>query len=86
MSLIIQAQDSEERERWIRALEDTVVRHNSVRSAGAAAGSAQRRNVSIEDFDKKLGETDTYLEMLLEQVGQVKKKVEGAEEGAKREK
>ena len=37
----LQAQDAEERERWIRALEDTVVRHNQLRwtaSSGRIVG------------------------------------------------
>ena len=81
-----QAQDSEERERWIRALEDTVVRHNQLRwtassgrivggvvgvkTAGVAgsplsAGAAATEPATIENFEKKLAEADSYLQLLL---------------------
>lgn len=73
-----QAKDSEERERWIRALEDTVVRHNMMRGrVGGATKAAGRRGrdgsapgsngppPSMADFDKKLAETDSYLQVLI---------------------
>lgn len=61
-----QAKDSEEREKWIRALEDTVVRHNMIarRGVGARQGVG---NVKMEDFEKKLAETDCYLQLLISQ-------------------
>ena len=87
---VFQAQDSEERERWIRSLEDSVLRHNQQRGAASPAAAAggpfpssyplrasTRKSINsagnnapatIEDFDKKLGETDSYLELLLSQV------------------
>ena len=83
MIAFLQAQDSEERERWIRSLEDAVLRHNQQRAPGAIgatfpARAGTRRSyhasngsgapATIEDFDKKLGETDSYLELLLSQV------------------
>ncbi len=69
-----QARDAEERERWIRALEDCVVRHNQLRwttSNRLIAGKdgvpvvAQAGAATIQDFDKKLAEADTYLQLLL---------------------
>ena len=57
-----QAKDSEERESWIRALEETIVRHNTLaRRCLARQGGV----LNMEDFDKKLGETDCYLQMLI---------------------
>ena len=57
-----QAKDSEERESWIRALEETIVRHNTLaRRVLARQGGV----LNMEDFDKKLGETDCYLQMLI---------------------
>ena len=85
----MQAQDAEERERWIRALEDTVVRHNQLRwtassgrivggvvgvrtgAVGGVAGSpssvaaAATEPATIENFEKKLTEADSYLQLLL---------------------
>jgi len=60
-----QAKDAEERERWIRGLEDTVLRHNQIKRRSA---SHQRRvGVQMEDFDRKLSETDAYLQLLIDQ-------------------
>jgi len=79
-----QAQDSEERERWIRALEETVLRHNSTRRTT----SSLRKSTlliqgdsppTIEDFDKKLSETDCYLQILLNQVAALKFKIDDPE-------
>ena len=81
-----QAQDSEERERWIRALEDTVVRHNQLRwtassgrivggvvgvktggvgVAGSPLSAAASEPATIESFERKLAEADSYLQLLL---------------------
>ena len=80
-----QAQDSQERERWIRALEDTVLKHNQTRrmSSGLrksallvhSAGEAP----TLLDFDKKLTETDCYLQILLNQVSALKNKMDDPE-------
>ena len=48
-----QAKDSEERERWIRALEDTVVRHNMIARRGVG-GRQGGGSVKMEDFERKL--------------------------------
>lgn len=58
-----QAKDSEERESWIRALEETIVRHNTL----ARRILTRQGDLNMEDFDKKLGETDCYLQMLISQ-------------------
>uniref|UniRef100_A0A0N8E5Y3 Oxysterol-binding protein n=1 Tax=Daphnia magna TaxID=35525 RepID=A0A0N8E5Y3_9CRUS len=60
----LQAKDAEEREKWIRGLEDTILRHAQL----------QRRldpnhpTPTMQDFDKKLTETDSYLQILIDQV------------------
>jgi hypothetical protein len=79
-----QAKDSEERERWIRALEDTVLRHNQLaRRATSSHGNRKAAPVKMEDFERKLTETDCYLQLLIDQnqslVEQLK--AEKAEEG-----
>ena len=85
----LQAQDAEERERWIRALEDTVVRHNQLRwtassgrivggvvgvktggvgggvVAGSSLSAAAAEPATIESFERKLAEADSYLQLLL---------------------
>ena len=62
----LQAQDAEERERWIRALEDTVVRHNQLRwtaSSGRIVGCDNHPGIAI--VDSLLGEIDDFLTNLL---------------------
>ena len=59
-----QARDSEEREKWIRALEETVLRHNQMRRPVSQLGSntggrskwanTNGKPPTIQDFDKKL--------------------------------
>lgn len=67
-----QAKDSEERERWIRALEVTISQHNTL-----ARRILTRQGVmSMEDFDRKLGETDCYLQMLISQNSELELQVE----------
>jgi len=89
-----QAKDSEERERWIRALEETVARHNMMRGrSGKLGGGGGRRAAnrdpsapaepgpppSMADFDKKLAETDSYLQLLINQVTGLKSKMEATD-------
>ena len=63
-----QAKDSEERERWIRALEDTVLRHNQLARRAASQGLRKAgQPVRMEDFERKLAETDCYLQLLIDQ-------------------
>ena len=73
----------EEREKWIRALEDTVLRHNQMRrsvgqpkSVSAKWSSGSGAPPTIHDFDKKLAETDSYLQLLLNQVSGLKAKID----------
>ncbi|KAG1676200.1 Oxysterol-binding protein-related protein 9 [Nymphon striatum] len=59
-----QARDGEEREKWIRALEETKNNHASMRLRrwdGIATNS-------VQDFEKKLTETDCYLQIFIEQI------------------
>jgi len=68
-----QAKDSEERESWIRALEETIVRHNTL---ARRVLTRQGGVLDMEDFDKKLGETDCYLQMLITQNSELGLQVE----------
>jgi len=85
-SLSRQARDSEERERWIRALEDTILRHNQPprRSPGLRGRSSSQPSANsgppptVEEFDRKLGETDGYLELLLGQMSKLKERSESS--------
>ncbi|XP_050400824.1 oxysterol-binding protein-related protein 9 [Patella vulgata] len=65
-----QARDADERERWIEALENTVLRHSHIGQRSGAQASYK-----MEDFDHKLMETDTYLQLLIDQVETLENKI-----------
>uniref|UniRef100_A0A672I1F9 Oxysterol-binding protein n=1 Tax=Salarias fasciatus TaxID=181472 RepID=A0A672I1F9_SALFA len=55
-----QARDADEREKWIHALEGTILRHTLQLRTGLVP--------SVQDFDKKLAEADAYLQILIDQL------------------
>uniref|UniRef100_A0A8C1AN10 Oxysterol-binding protein n=1 Tax=Cyprinus carpio carpio TaxID=630221 RepID=A0A8C1AN10_CYPCA len=57
-----QARDADEREKWIHALEGTILRHTLQQEAETAFVP------SVQDFDKKLAEADAYLQILIDQL------------------
>ncbi|PVD23588.1 hypothetical protein C0Q70_16860 [Pomacea canaliculata] len=75
-----QARDSEERERWIDALERAIER---VQNDGRDNGGLQ---VSPEQFDRKLMETDAYLQLLIEQNKTLEKRISKCPDVATKEK
>ncbi|XP_018608648.1 oxysterol-binding protein-related protein 9-like [Scleropages formosus] len=58
-----QARDADEREKWIHALEGTILRH-TLQLQETEAGFVP----SVQDFDKKLTEADAYLQILIDQL------------------
>ncbi|XP_038858471.1 oxysterol-binding protein-related protein 9-like isoform X3 [Salvelinus namaycush] len=58
-----QARDADEREKWIHALEGTILRH-TLQLQEAETGFVP----SVQDFDKKLAEADAYLQILIDQL------------------
>ncbi|XP_072505541.1 oxysterol-binding protein-related protein 9 isoform X9 [Notamacropus eugenii] len=58
-----QARDADEREKWIQALEETILRH-TLQLQGVDSGFVP----SVQDFDKKLTEADAYLQILIDQL------------------
>nr|CAD7398886.1 unnamed protein product [Timema poppensis] len=67
-----QARDAEERERWIRSLEDTILRH-----ANRMRWDPNKPQPTIQDFDKKLVEADAYLQIIIDQVKALELRMEG---------
>ncbi|XP_066996674.1 oxysterol-binding protein-related protein 9 isoform X2 [Anabrus simplex] len=65
-----QSRDAEERERWIRALEDTILRH-----ASRARFDPNLPLPTMSDFEKKLQETDAYLQIIIDQVKALEKRI-----------
>lgn len=75
-----QARDADEREKWVRRLEDTILRHanrraawdqqqmqnNSISHGIATPGSNNKRNHLLL-FDRKVSEADAYLQLMIEQ-------------------
>uniref|UniRef100_A0A8C4UP74 Oxysterol-binding protein n=1 Tax=Falco tinnunculus TaxID=100819 RepID=A0A8C4UP74_FALTI len=73
-----QARDADEREKWIHALEDTILRHTLQLQASftftfnfpfwVKPGVDSGFVPSVHDFDKKLTEADAYLQILIDQL------------------
>nr|XP_018903713.1 PREDICTED: oxysterol-binding protein-related protein 9 [Bemisia tabaci] len=62
-----QARDAEEREKWIRCLEDTILRHAYGYKSSRLEFNNAKSLPTIHDFDKKLAEADAYLQILIDQ-------------------
>ncbi|TRY88658.1 hypothetical protein DNTS_025679 [Danionella cerebrum] len=75
-----QARDADEREKWIHALEGTILRHTLQREAEAGFVP------SVQDFDKKLAEADAYLQILIEQLKLFDEKIKECPEDESRKK
>eukprot|EP00105_Crassostrea_gigas_P005452 XP_011419068.1 PREDICTED: oxysterol-binding protein-related protein 9-like isoform X1 [Crassostrea gigas] len=76
-----QARDAEEREKWVNALEITIMRHST-----SSKRVEPRGTVTAADFDRKLAETDSYLQIMLEQVQALETRIEACEDLAAKEK
>ncbi|XP_060083643.1 oxysterol-binding protein-related protein 9-like isoform X3 [Ylistrum balloti] len=76
-----QARDADEREKWIQGLENAILRHShsqkkqEVKSVPTAA-----------DFDRKLSETDAYLQLLIGQVQTLETRIDACEDVSAKEK
>ncbi|KAG8235007.1 hypothetical protein J437_LFUL015423 [Ladona fulva] len=100
-----QAKHPEERERWIRAMEDTILRHaphyhhrnqnqrhNSTppQSYSHPYHSARKEvevtAPTIQDFDKKVVEADTFLQILIDQVQALESRIEKLESPEEKQK
>uniref|UniRef100_A0A669EQ38 Oxysterol-binding protein n=1 Tax=Oreochromis niloticus TaxID=8128 RepID=A0A669EQ38_ORENI len=87
-----QARDADEREKWIHALEGTILRHTlQLRSLSCSrlffesSSSAETGFVpSVQDFDKKLAEADAYLQILIDQLKLFDEKIKDCKEDESR--
>ncbi|XP_076860011.1 oxysterol-binding protein-related protein 9 isoform X3 [Brachyhypopomus gauderio] len=76
-----QARDADEREKWIHALEGTILRHAlQLREAETAFVP------SVQDFDKKLAEADAYLQILIDQLKLFDEKIKDCKDDESRKK
>ncbi|BES91352.1 Oxysterol-Hypothetical protein protein [Nesidiocoris tenuis] len=72
-----QARDGDEREKWIRCLEDTILRHAyGYKSPSSLRLDMMKASPTMHDFDKKLSEADAYLQLLIDQSKVVENKME----------
>ncbi|XP_063057970.1 oxysterol-binding protein-related protein 9 isoform X4 [Engraulis encrasicolus] len=76
-----QARDADEREKWIHALEGTILRH-TLQLREAETGFVP----SVQDFDKKLAEADAYLQILIDQIKLFDEKIKDCKEDESRRK
>ncbi|XP_075944029.1 oxysterol-binding protein-related protein 9 isoform X1 [Anarhichas minor] len=76
-----QARDADEREKWIHALEGTILRH-TLQLREAETGLVP----SVQDFDKKLSEADAYLQILIDQLKLFDDKIKDCKEDEARRK
>uniref|UniRef100_A0AAY4EWJ3 Oxysterol-binding protein n=1 Tax=Denticeps clupeoides TaxID=299321 RepID=A0AAY4EWJ3_9TELE len=76
-----QAHDADEREKWIHALEGTILRH-TLQLRETETGFVP----SVQDFDKKLAEADAYLQILINQLKLFDEKVKDCKEDESRRK
>ncbi|XP_076440385.1 oxysterol-binding protein-related protein 9-like isoform X2 [Babylonia areolata] len=74
-----QARDSDERERWITALERAIEKQLS------SASQKSHHLITPEQFEHKLMETDAYLQLLIEQNETVQRRINGCEDVATKE-
>lgn len=72
----LQARDSDEREKWVRRLEDTILRHanrvrglyyNNGNSISETSGGTAKRPNYLHTLDKRVSEADAYLQLMIEQ-------------------
>lgn len=81
-----QAKDGEERERWVRRLEDTILRHanrsrgiwsSDPHNCGFAYGSNEpsKRPNYLHTLDKRISEADAYLQLMIEQTNKIELKI-----------
>ncbi|XP_067323986.1 oxysterol-binding protein-related protein 9 isoform X5 [Anolis sagrei] len=75
------ARDADEREKWIHALEETILRH-TLQLQGVDSGFVP----TVQDFDKKLTEADAYLQILIDQLKLFDEKLQNCKDDEQRKK
>ncbi|GFN95200.1 oxysterol-binding protein [Plakobranchus ocellatus] len=75
-----QARDEDERERWIEALESAICNQSGHRMSDGEG------TTTLDDFERKLMETDAYLQLLIDQNTALEKKIEECPDEGDKEK
>ncbi|XP_055527087.1 oxysterol-binding protein-related protein 9 isoform X2 [Wyeomyia smithii] len=87
-----QARDADEREKWVRRLEDTILRHANRSRAlweqqysspgsgsnlqGTPGSSSTRRATHLVLFDGRVSEADAYLQLMIEQTTKIDNRIQ----------
>ncbi|XP_053689363.1 oxysterol-binding protein-related protein 9 isoform X2 [Sabethes cyaneus] len=86
-----QARDADEREKWVRRLEDTILRHanrsralweqqysspGSGSNSHGTPSSSARRTTTLALFDGKVSEADAYLQLMIEQTTKIDSRIQ----------
>ncbi|CAG9858970.1 unnamed protein product [Phyllotreta striolata] len=65
-----QARDAEERQKWVHALEETIIRHgNRLRY------DSHHPSPTIRDFDNRVSEADAYLQLMIDQTRNLEERI-----------
>lgn len=90
-----QARDGEEREKWVRHLEETIARSTHRRGVyydtsqtlqsmgGSSATSGKHSHLVL--FDRKVSEADTYLQLMIDQTTKIEQRIDEIESLEERE-
>jgi oxysterol-binding protein-related protein 9/10/11 len=92
--IIPQARDGEEREKWVRHLEDVIARSThrrgvyydtsqTLQSMGRSATGGKLSHLVL--FDRKVSEADKYLQMMIDQTTKIEQRIEAIENVEERE-
>lgn len=85
-----QARDGDEREKWVRHLEDTIARnthrYRAFGDTASTSGSSSSKNNYLTLFDRKVTEADTYLQMIIDQATKIEQQIETIEDAEEKEK
>lgn len=93
----MQARDGEEREKWVHHLEDTISRSlnryrsfydhpQNLQSMGGSASTTGGRDNLLVQFDRKVSEADTYLQLIIDQTSKIEESIENLESPEDRQK
>lgn len=94
---ILKARDGEEREKWVRHLEDTIARSThrrgvyydtsqTLQSMGGSSSATGGKHSHLVVFDRKVSEADTYLQLMIDQTTKIEQRIDGIENPEEREK
>lgn len=77
-----QARDGDEREKWVRRLEDTIRRHanrgrlyDNHNNYNSLMHNSSKRANHLQLLDRRVSEADAYLQLMIEQINKIDKRI-----------